>query len=109
MRGFFRKRSAAAVIAAALVVALLTPGAYAEDDPSPYQPPEARIRPPTGTASTATVVPSTGAPTDEQVRTFARIRPPTGEPDEGEPGGNDDGMLALLFGWLQLRLNVAIR
>lgn len=107
MRGFFSKRAAA--VSMALVIALLTPGAYAEDDPSPFDPPEARIRPPTGsTAGTSVATPSDGT-ANGQAKSSARIRPPTGKPGGDEPETRGESIFELFLGWLRLDLPVVIR
>lgn len=95
-------------------IALLTvlglvglPGAFADEPTNPYEPPEARIKPPTGATSQVSSPGSATAPRGERPvgmpQTNARIKPPTGEP---EPSGFE-----LLIEWLraQARLGILIR
>lgn len=88
-------------LAVAAVMAAAGPGLRAEEPPpSPFDPPEARIKPPSGVASQSRIKPPSGDPIAE-----ARIKPPGGrpgptsriKPPSGEP---DAGLLDLLLDWL---------
>jgi hypothetical protein len=105
MRGVFRWLASIALAVA--LVALVVPSAYAEDEPSPFDPPQARIRPPSGVASTARIQPPTG------VATEARISPPTGVATEARispPSGDPEATLVeLVRAWLEARIGVPLR
>lgn len=72
MRVSIGVRRAAALVA--LVVLLAVPAAYADDE-FPYEPPEARIRPPIGSSQTE---PSFFELFLDWLVIYARIRPPIG-------------------------------
>lgn len=97
----------------ALIAIFITPAVYADDPPSPFDPPEGRIGPPTGIAAEGRIGPPTG------IATEARIRPPTGtEGRLGPPIGGQariappTGIAApepptafdLFWAWLQARM-----
>lgn len=103
MRGVSRWWAAAALAMA--LVALLAPGAYAEDEPSPFDPPQARIQPPTGVTADARIRPPTG---DEAQ---ARIRPPSGDETQARiqpPSGIATQAFELVLLWLRARIGVPV-
>lgn len=73
-----------------LLVVLAAPTVYA-DDPSPFDPPQARIHPPGGLTSQARISPPTGLTSPARIHppigqtSPARIHPPTGSPAPAEP------------------------
>ena len=95
---FVRSRTAAAVLL--LFVFVIAPIALADGEPSPFDPPQSRVRPPIG--SDARIQPPTGVITD------ARIRPPTGvESRVGPPiGVPEPSLIDLLRAWLEQQLGV---
>ena len=97
----------------ALIAILIAPTIYADDPPSPFDPPEGRIRPPSGIAAEARISPPAG------VVTQVRIRPPSGiegriDPSIGgptrisPPGGiaapEPPTAFDLFWAWLQARI-----
>ena len=89
----------------ALLVLVALPSALADDaPPPPFDPLEARIKPPGGLTSQASTGSLSGEPTkgtgtessEERLETEARIRPPGGI--------TEPGMVELLIQWLRVRL-----
>lgn len=104
MRGVFRWLANAALVAA--IVAMLAPGAYAADPPSPLDPPEARIQPPTGVASEARIRPPTGEPAE------ARVQPPNGGASQSRVrppiGASEPSLVDLLRAWIEEQVGVIL-
>ena len=92
----------------ALIAILIAPAVYADDPPSPLDPPEARIRIPGGVASEARLGPPTGITSPA-----VRVRPPIGgQARLGPPGGivapEPPSALDLFWAWLQVRIGPPI-
>ena len=81
----------------ALLLVFAAPAAYA-DNSNPYEPPQARIKPPIGEPTAARIKPPGGEPTVD-----ARIKPPTGEPAPDsriKPPSGEPGIFELFADWL---------
>lgn len=96
------------------LVLLVVPAAYADDPPSPYEPPGARINPPTGAPSQARIHPPVGAPTPDDPTTDARIGTPGGTPQTdariNPPGGasaSEPSGFDLLLEWLRAQARIS--
>ncbi|HEU4886456.1 MAG TPA: hypothetical protein VFV49_01120 [Thermoanaerobaculia bacterium] len=93
----------------ALLAVVGLPNAFADDPPSPFDPPEARIGPVGGIASEARIGPPSG------VTSQSRIRPPGGEPPQTDariqpPGGvtaPEPSFFELLLEWLQAQARIS--
>ena len=79
-----RVRVSRGIALLALLVVVSAPGLYADDPPSPLDPPEARIKPPSGLESDARIHPPVGATSGASFFKImlewflARINPPVG-------------------------------
>ena len=101
------------VLRIAALLALLAivgfPIAYADDPPNPFDPPDARIRPPGGIASDARIKPPGGDPS-----IGADIPPPVGSPQPTSrvkpPIGvtSEPSFFELMLRWLAARINPPI-
>jgi hypothetical protein len=97
----------AALLALLALVAL--PSALADDVPSPFDPLEARIKPPSGFTSPDPTPSLSGEPaadagiepSGERLETAARIRPP------GGVTATEPGIVQLLIEWLRAQARVA--
>lgn len=93
----------------ALLAMVAVPATYADDPPSPYQPPEARIAPPGGVSSQGRIGTPGGAPTPDDPTTEARIGSPGGKadarisPPTGEP---EPSFFDLLIEWLRAQARI---
>jgi hypothetical protein len=82
------------------------PSAWADDGSSVFDPPQARIHPPTGITSQARILPPSGATSQ------SRIRPPSGEPTSDSrirpPGGAtaQPSWYELLINWLRTQARI---
>jgi hypothetical protein len=93
----------------ALLVLVALPSALADDTPTPFDPLEARIRPPGGFTAPDPTPSLSGEPaadagiepSGERVETAARIKPPSGV-TAPEPG-----IVELLIEWLRAQARVA--
>lgn len=105
----FRMGALRSVALLALLSIVGVPAAYAEDPSNPFDPPEARIRPPGGIASEARIKPPSGEPS-----AAARIRPPGGIPQPTArihpPIGatSEPSLFELMLEWLRARISPPI-
>jgi hypothetical protein len=91
---------ARAVVLLLVVLLIRVPAAYGDDPPSPFDPPEARIKIPPGVASDSRINPPSGDPTAD-----ARIRIPPGDPADDARNG-DPNFFELLVDWLQTQARI---
>jgi len=95
--------------AVVLVLSLLVlPAALAEDS-NPFEPPEARIKPPSGVTAHARILPPSGDPVDSRLKppggqptTDSRILPPSGVTRE-EPTFFD-----MFLEWLRVQARIGV-
>lgn len=93
----------AVVLLAVLVIVM--PAAYADDPPSPFDPPESRIKIPGGLTSQSRIKPPGGEPI-----TDARISPPIGEPTTDariQPPSEEPSFFELVLDWLRAQARIS--
>ncbi|HYC88575.1 MAG TPA: hypothetical protein VEO54_05140 [Thermoanaerobaculia bacterium] len=92
--------------AALVLVVLAVPAAWADDPPSPTDPPQSRMQPPVGMTAQARVQPPVG------VTAQSRIQPPGGDTAESrlQPpvGIRDQNLVDLLLIWLRERAGILL-
>lgn len=108
MRGVSTRVWGGAAVVAVLVV-LAVPAAWADDPPSPTDPPQSRIQPPVGVTADARMQPPVGVTAD------ARVQPPVGDtadsriqPPGGSPELREQNLVNLFLIWLRDRAGVLL-
>jgi len=96
-------------LVAAIIAILMAPAIYADDPPSPFDPPEGRISPPIGVATEGRISPPIGgqARISPPIGAQGRVSPPIGAGARIRiPGGTQENLSAFeqFWAWLQAGL-----
>jgi hypothetical protein len=103
-------RSVSFRVALSVFILIAAHVALADDPPNPFDPPEARVRPPIGQTSQARIRPPGGVSSDALIRPpigtpqpTALIHPPIGQP-EPQPT-----IFQVALRWVQLGISIALK